>query len=50
LTNNPAKMDDLIKYGITISERLPLITKITDENRSYLKTKEDKLGHIFLSK
>lgn len=50
LTNNPAKMDDLIKYGITISERLPLITTITDENRSYLKTKEDKLGHIFLSK
>lgn len=50
LTNNPAKMDALIQYGVMVNERLPLITPITDDNSGYLKTKEEKLGHIFLNK
>lgn len=45
LTNNPLKITALERYGIT-AERVPLETKATDENRHYLKTKKQKLGHL----
>ncbi|MFY7697338.1 MAG: 3,4-dihydroxy-2-butanone-4-phosphate synthase [Legionella sp.] len=47
LTNNPKKIDSIVQYGINVTERLPLITKITRENCNYLKTKKEKLGHLF---
>lgn len=46
LTNNPAKYAGLAMYDIKISERLPLISKITEENYHYLLTKKEKLGHM----
>jgi 3,4-dihydroxy 2-butanone 4-phosphate synthase / GTP cyclohydrolase II len=46
LTNNPAKFGDLEKYHLKIIERVPLIIKPTPENRDYLKTKKDKMGHL----
>lgn len=45
MTNNPRKMVGLEGYGLEIVERVPLETVTTDENRAYLETKRDKLGH-----
>ena len=45
LTNNPRKIEGLEKAGITITERVPLVTKPNSTNRAYLKTKQQKLGH-----
>lgn len=46
LTNNPLKLVGLEGYGLTIVERLPIAPDPTDDNRSYLDTKRDKLGHL----
>lgn len=46
LTNNPKKIADLNLNGIKISKRIPLIAKAGKYNRSYLKTKRTKLGHM----
>ena len=47
LTNNPTKRAGIEGYGLTISERVPLMTDVTDHNRAYLQAKADKMGHIF---
>ncbi len=46
MTNNPAKLDDLKKYGIEIVERVPAESEATTTNRKYLTAKRDKLGHL----
>lgn len=46
MTNNPRKLVGLEGYGLEIVERVPLVADTTDENRSYLATKRDKLGHL----
>jgi 3,4-dihydroxy 2-butanone 4-phosphate synthase/GTP cyclohydrolase II len=46
MTNNPAKYGGLDGYGLEIVERVPLRTNPTDENISYLRAKQDKLGHL----
>lgn len=48
LTNNPGKLMDVLKYGIEISERIPLEIRPNDKNIHYLKTKRDKMGHTIL--
>ncbi|AHE66992.1 bifunctional 3,4-dihydroxy-2-butanone-4-phosphate synthase/GTP cyclohydrolase II [Legionella oakridgensis] len=48
LTNNPAKVESIANYGIKVSERIPLDIKPTSENRAYLKTKKEKLGHFLM--
>jgi 3,4-dihydroxy 2-butanone 4-phosphate synthase/GTP cyclohydrolase II len=45
LTNNPKKLTGIEGFGLTVVEQLPIETDPTDENRRYLKTKRDKLGH-----
>ena len=47
LTNNPRKIVGLQAYGLKIVERLPLVVGTSDHNVKYLRTKRDKLGHIF---
>ena len=47
LTNNPAKIDDLEKNGVTVIARESIVIPPNDFDRKYLKTKEDKMGHIF---
>ena len=46
LTNNPKKVIGLESYGIKIVETVPLITPATPYNINYLRTKQEKLGHI----
>lgn len=46
LTNNPHKVDALREYGLNVMERVPILVKATQENYTYLKTKQDKLGHL----
>ena len=46
LTNNPAKRAGLEGYGLSITDRVPLQTVPTAENRGYLATKAAKLGHL----
>lgn len=47
LTNNPAKRAGLEGYGLSIVERVPLETRPTAMNIGYLRTKAEKLGHLF---
>ena len=47
LTNNPMKLVGIEGYGLTISERVPIVPPRTDENAGYLDVKRDKLGHLF---
>jgi 3,4-dihydroxy 2-butanone 4-phosphate synthase/GTP cyclohydrolase II len=46
MTNNPRKVVGLDAYGLEIVERVPLEALATEENRIYLQTKRDKLGHL----
>jgi 3,4-dihydroxy 2-butanone 4-phosphate synthase / GTP cyclohydrolase II len=46
LTNNPMKLVGLEGYGLNIVARLPIVPAPSDENRSYLDVKRDKLGHF----
>ena len=46
LTNNPRKVVGLEGYGLTITERVPIVARKHDENRRYLETKQVKLGHL----
>lgn len=48
LTNNPMKVDALVQYGLEVVERVPLDMSPTEENRIYLKTKREKLGHFLM--
>ncbi|MBN1169705.1 GTP cyclohydrolase II [Candidatus Micrarchaeota archaeon] len=47
LTNNPDKIAALEENGITVVERIPLITKTNRYNEKYIRTKKEKMGHQF---
>ena len=46
MTSNPGKYVALKGFGLEIVERVHLAVDITDENREYMETKRDKMGHI----
>lgn len=46
LTNNPAKVYGLAGYNLEIVERVPIEMEPGKYDRFYLKTKQDKMGHI----
>lgn len=48
LTNNPKKVIGLKGYGLDIVERVPIEMPSNPENKNYLATKRDKLGHLIL--
>jgi len=45
LTNNPKKVVGLEGFGLEMVEQIPLEAPVNDENRFYLKTKVEKMGH-----
>lgn len=46
ITNNPKKIVGLEGYGLHVTERVPLQVAPTPDNRHYLETKMEKLGHL----
>jgi len=49
LTNNPSKRAGLDGYGLQVVERVQLEVPPNSENRRYLWTKRNKLGHMLTS-
>ena len=47
LSNNPDKLRALESYGIAIEERVPIEASPEEARTRYLKTKQDKMGHLF---
>lgn len=47
ITNNPKKIESLRAYGIEVSDRVAIEIPAQPENVRYLRTKREKLGHIF---
>ena len=45
LSNNPNKQEQLENHGIEVAERIPLVVGVGDQNRSYLETKVERMGH-----
>ncbi len=46
LTNNPDKVYQLSEFGIDIVKRLPIQMHATKHDLFYLKTKQERMGHI----
>ncbi|MBW2380525.1 MAG: GTP cyclohydrolase II [Deltaproteobacteria bacterium] len=46
MTNNPRKVQGLESDGIKVTRREPHEVEVHDHNRDYLKTKQDRLGHL----
>jgi 3,4-dihydroxy 2-butanone 4-phosphate synthase/GTP cyclohydrolase II len=46
MTNNPRKIVGLEAFGLEIVKRRSIELKSNPNNRRYLTTKRDKLGHL----
>ncbi len=46
LTNNPDKVYQLEDFGLEIAERVPIQMEATRYDRKYLRTKQEKMGHL----
>ena len=50
LSNNPDKVAALEKGGVVVTERVPCEVAPSTHSEDYLKTKKEKLGHLFTSR
>lgn len=50
LSNNPDKVAALQRAGIRVTERIPCEVAPTEYTHEYLKTKKEKLGHLFTNR
>jgi GTP cyclohydrolase II len=47
MSNNPEKVEALKRAGVSVVERVPCEVKPSPHAEEYLKTKKEKLGHLF---
>jgi GTP cyclohydrolase II len=47
MTNNPAKIEGLQQHGVEVVERVPVGISPNPSNLGYLRTKREKMGHLF---
>jgi 3,4-dihydroxy 2-butanone 4-phosphate synthase/GTP cyclohydrolase II len=50
ITNNPKKIIGIEGYGLEVTGRIPIEITPREENRFYLETKRDRMGHLILGK
>jgi 3,4-dihydroxy 2-butanone 4-phosphate synthase/GTP cyclohydrolase II len=47
MTNNPLKITGLEGFGMKIVERVPIVMNHNEKNYFYLKTKQDRMQHLY---
>ena len=47
ITNNPLKLAALKDLGIDVTDRVPLTVGLNPFNAEYLKTKHDRMSHMY---
>jgi 3,4-dihydroxy 2-butanone 4-phosphate synthase/GTP cyclohydrolase II len=45
LSNNPNKKEQLERHGINVVDLVPLVVGVSAQNRFYLETKAERMGH-----
>ena len=45
LSNNPNKREQLERHGINVVNLIPLVVGVSEQNRFYLETKVERMGH-----
>ncbi len=47
MSNNPEKVEAVEDAGVRVIERVPCIADVVDTREAYLRTKKEKMGHLF---
>ncbi len=47
MSNNPEKIQAVERGGVRVTERVPCIVAAHESREDYLRTKKEKLGHLF---